>query len=198
VERKDETRELLEAMPLMRLVPVAGHTVSQRVGRILGDQDGLTGSSAGVLMALGLGGGAGPGLGVAGRATHADLARRCMITPATVTGVVNTLVKAGYVRRERDEADRRVVWLVATESGWARVRQIGRELYSLAAPVMESLPKDEELVVRRFLTRVILHYLCPEDWESPGQDTAPPGDTAPTSTPLSPAESTTNESRHAA
>jgi DNA-binding MarR family transcriptional regulator len=197
VEGQDETRALLEAMPLMRLVPVAGHTVSRRVGRILGDQDGLTGGSAGVLMALGLGGGAGPGLAVAGRATHADLARRCMITPATVTGVVNTLVKAGYVRRERDEADRRVVWLVLTDAGWVRVRQIGRELHGLAAPVMETLPRDEELVVRRFLTRVILHYTCPEDWESAGRDVAPPDKAAP-GEETGPAETMTNEARHAA
>jgi DNA-binding MarR family transcriptional regulator len=153
-------------MPLMRLVPLAGHAVSQRFSRIFGSQDGLTGSSAAVLTVLGFGGGRGPGFGIAGRATHADLARRCMITPATLTGVVNTLVKAGYVRRERDEDDRRVVWLVLTESGWERVRQIGGELRAFAAPIMGTLPHDEEMVVRRFLTQVILHYTCPADGES--------------------------------
>jgi len=147
----------------MRLVPLAGHAVSQRFSRIFGSQDGLTGSSAAVLSVLGFGGGRGPGLGIAGRATHADLARRCMITPATLTGVVNTLVKAGYVRRERDEDDRRVVWLVLTEPGWERVRQIAGELRDFAVPITGSLPRDEEMVVRRFLTQVILHYACPEE-----------------------------------
>jgi DNA-binding MarR family transcriptional regulator len=157
-------------MPLMRLVPLAGNAVSQRFGRVFGSQDGLTGSSAAVLSILGFGGGRGPGFGIAGRATHADLARRCMITPATLTGVVNTLVKAGYVRRERDDEDRRVVWLVLTESGWERVRDIAGELRAFAAPVMGSMPHDEEVVVRRFLTQVILHYTCAGDWEA---DTAP-------------------------
>src|SRR6266849_5468070 len=115
MERKDDTRQLVEAMPLMRLVPLAGHAVSQRFGR-------------------GFGGGRGLELGIAGRATHADLARRCMITPATLTGVVNTLVKAGYVVRERDETDRRVVWLVLTESGRERVRGIGDDIRAFAQP----------------------------------------------------------------
>src|SRR6266849_8508023 len=134
MERKDDTRQLVEAMPLMRLVPLAGHAVSQRFGRVFGSQDGLTGSSAAVLGALGFGGGRGLELGIAGRATHADLARRCMITPATLTGVVNTLVKAGYVVRERDETDRRVVWLVLTESGRERVRGIGDDIRAFAQP----------------------------------------------------------------
>lgn len=177
MERRDETRQLLETMPLMRLVPLAGHAVSQRFGRVFGSQDGLTGGSAAVLTALGFGGGRGLEFGIAGRATHADLARRCMITPATLTGVVNTLVKAGYVRRERDEDDRRVVWLVLTDTGWERVHRIGAEVRDFAAPVMGSLPHDEEMVVRRFLTQVILHYTCPADWESAKQEEEVAADT---------------------
>jgi DNA-binding MarR family transcriptional regulator len=175
VERRDEPVRLLEAMPLMRLVPIAGHAVSQYFGRVVGSQDGLSGSSATVLAALGFGAGGprGAQFTVAGRATHADLARRCMITPATLTGVVNTLVKAGYVRRERDGGDRRVVWLVLTEVGWERVRQIGVGLRALAEPITGSLSPEEEVVVRRFLTRVILRYNRPQDGESGERDASP-------------------------
>jgi DNA-binding MarR family transcriptional regulator len=184
VEEKDDLRRLLEAMPLMRLVPLAGHAVGLRFSRVLGGRDGLTSGSGAVLVALGFGGGRGLELGIAGRATHADLARRCMITPATLTGVVNTLVKAGYVRRERDEADRRVVWLVLTEAGWERVRQIGGDLREFAAPVLDALPPEESVVVRRFLTQVILHYSHAEGWECPSReaDTAEPRD-PPTTEP---------------
>ncbi len=173
MEDKDDLRRLLEAMPLMRLVPLAGHAVGLRFSRVLGGRDGLTSGSGAVLVALGFGGGRGLELGIAGRATHADLARRCMITPATLTGVVNTLVKAGYVRRERDEAYRRVVWLVLTEAGWERVRQIGGDLREFAAPVLAALPPEESVVVRRFLTQVILHYSHAEGWECPSREAAP-------------------------
>jgi DNA-binding MarR family transcriptional regulator len=125
VDRSEELRTNLAASPTMRLVPLAGHVVSQRFGRIFGSQDGLTASSAAVLGVLGWGAGRAFDMGTPGRATHAELARRCMITPATLTGVVNTLVRAGYLRRERDQNDRRVVWLVLTDAGAERVTEIG-------------------------------------------------------------------------
>jgi hypothetical protein len=77
------------------------------------------------------------------------------------------------VRRERDETDRRVVWLVLTEAGWERVHQIGGDLRDIAAPVLEALPHEESVVVRRFLTQVILHYSYSEGWECPTREAAP-------------------------
>src|SRR5262249_45382179 len=110
----------LSDAPLLRLVSLAGHMVSQRVGRVMNQQHGLTSSGAAVLSVLTWGVGRGLDTGTPGRATHAELAQRCFFTPATLTGVIDTLEKSGYVRRERDETDRRVVWLVLTDAGRER------------------------------------------------------------------------------
>ncbi|MBX6385926.1 MAG: MarR family transcriptional regulator [Microbispora sp.] len=44
-----------------------------------------------------------------GPMTAGELARRAGITTASVTGVIDRLEAAGYVRRERDDSDRRKV-----------------------------------------------------------------------------------------
>jgi len=44
-----------------------------------------------------------------GALTASELARRAGITTASVTGVIDRLEAVGYVRRERDDADRRKV-----------------------------------------------------------------------------------------
>jgi DNA-binding MarR family transcriptional regulator len=57
-----------------------------------------------------------------GALTPGELAAAVGLTSGAITGVVDRLESAGYVRREADASDRRKVRLVAVES---RVRQAG-------------------------------------------------------------------------
>jgi DNA-binding MarR family transcriptional regulator len=52
-----------------------------------------------------------------GRLTPSSLAAAADLSPATVTGMLDALVEAGLVERQRDETDRRVVWAVLTPAG---------------------------------------------------------------------------------
>jgi len=52
-----------------------------------------------------------------GRATMQELASQMAVTPATVTMMVKRLLAQGYVERERDERDWRLVWISPTERG---------------------------------------------------------------------------------
>jgi MarR family transcriptional regulator, organic hydroperoxide resistance regulator len=52
-----------------------------------------------------------------GRLSGRDLGRECDMLASTATGVVDRLEQHGYVRRVRDEEDRRVVWVQMTEAG---------------------------------------------------------------------------------
>jgi DNA-binding MarR family transcriptional regulator len=158
VDDQDELRAGLASAPLMRLVGLAGHVTSQRFGRLMGRQHGLSSSGAAVLAILGWGQGRGLDTGTPGRATHAELARRMWLSPATLTGVIDTLEKAGYVRRERDESDRRVVWLVVTEAGQERIRAIGRDARELFGETVAECDPDTEKIVRDFLIDVIVKY----------------------------------------
>ena len=57
-----------------------------------------------------------------------DVAARGGSSPGTLTSVVNTLVRDGYVERRSDEGDRRVVRLFVTDKG----RQVCEDYISLA------------------------------------------------------------------
>jgi DNA-binding MarR family transcriptional regulator len=58
-----------------------------------------------------------------GGATPGRLASATGLTTGAITGLIDRLEKAGFVRRQPDPADRRKVFLVASEDA---VREIGR------------------------------------------------------------------------
>jgi len=153
---EEQLRQSLTDSPLLRLVSLAGHVTSQRFGRVMGRQHGLSSTGAAVLAVLGWGQGRGLDKGTPGRATHAELARRMWIAPGTLTGVIDTLEKAGYVRRERDESDRRVVWLVLTKAGTERVHAIGRDAQELLQMPQAQCDPAKEKVIREFLIDLIV------------------------------------------
>ena len=84
-----------------------------------------------------------------------EVAARGWWTPGTVTSVVDTLVRDGYVERRREAADRRVVRLHITEAG----RQKVEEAIMLIGPKWQDAfgyvdPADEP-VIRKFLIETI-------------------------------------------
>jgi DNA-binding MarR family transcriptional regulator len=87
-----------------------------------------------------------------GRMTAGKLAELTGLTTGAITGVVDRLEKAGFVRRERDETDRRKVFIVPVEE---RMMEIGR-FYELMKRAMDKLCEgytDAELkVLLRYAT----------------------------------------------
>jgi DNA-binding MarR family transcriptional regulator len=87
-----------------------------------------------------------------------DVAARGGSSPGTLTSVVNTLVREGYVERRSDEGDRRVVRLFVTDKG----RQVCEDYIALAGPHWRDAfgfvdPADEP-VVRKFFVEMIGHF----------------------------------------
>ncbi len=81
-----------------------------------------------------------------GRASARDLGRDCHMLASTVTGVIDRLETAGHVRRERDDRDRRVVWVMLTDEGRALAErlpkffeQVGRSFAVLPARELEQM-----------------------------------------------------------
>src|ERR1700757_4395155 len=72
-------------------------------------------------------------LNLEGRMTAGRLAELTGLTTGAITGVVDRLEKAGFVRRERDESDRRKVFIAPVPE---RVMEIGR-FYQLMQRAME-------------------------------------------------------------
>jgi len=87
-----------------------------------------------------------------------DVAARGGSSPGTLTSVVNTLVREGYVERRSDDGDRRVVRLFVTDTG----RQVCQDYIALAGPHWRDAfgfvdPADEP-VIRKFFTDMIGHF----------------------------------------
>ena len=87
-----------------------------------------------------------------------EVATRGWWTPGTVTSVVDTLVRDGYVERRREPTDRRVVRLHLTNAG----RQKVEEAISLIGPRWQEAfgyvdPADEP-VIRKFLIDTIERF----------------------------------------
>jgi len=87
-----------------------------------------------------------------------DVAARGWSSPGTLTSVVNTLVREGYVERRRDPGDRRGVRLYVTGKG----RQISEDYLMRAGPQWRSAfdfvsPADEP-VIRKFFSDMIRQF----------------------------------------
>ena len=84
-----------------------------------------------------------------------EVAARGWSSPGTLTSVVNTLVRDGYVERRRDAGDRRVVRLYVTDKG----RQVCEDYYSLAGPhwreAFDFVDPADEPVIRKFFIDMI-------------------------------------------
>lgn len=145
----------LATAPLGRLVAMAGHLASERWTRYVSDSYGLSPAGAAILMAL----------SHDRKMTHGDLADVCYIRPATLTGVVDTLVRSGHVERKADEVDRRTVWVTLTRKGADVAAKVVRRVTGHSADGTERViraltsvdadPKHEA-IIRRFLIELIL------------------------------------------
>jgi DNA-binding MarR family transcriptional regulator len=87
-----------------------------------------------------------------------EAAARGGSSPGTLTAVVNTLARQGYVERRPDASDRRVIRLYVTDKGRAACEQytqaggpLWREAFDFVAP-------QDEVVVRRFFVDMISKF----------------------------------------
>jgi DNA-binding MarR family transcriptional regulator len=86
-----------------------------------------------------------------------ELADRAWSSPGTITSVVNTLVRDGYVERRPDAADRRVVRLYITDSGRALITHNVGQAAGRMRKAFDFVDGDDEAVVRRFFVEMIDH-----------------------------------------
>jgi len=71
------------------------------------------------------------------------LAERLRVTPPTVTGLVDRLVRMGVVRREEDSKDRRLVRNVLTDRGQEVLGEVEREGRAFLTELFERLSADQ-------------------------------------------------------
>ena len=86
-----------------------------------------------------------------------EAAERAWSSPGTVTAVVNTLVRDGFVERKPDETDRRIVRLYLTEQGRAVITYYVTQAAPRWRKAFDFVTEDDEAVVRRFFVQMIGH-----------------------------------------
>jgi DNA-binding MarR family transcriptional regulator len=110
--------------------------VLARLSRVLEAADaGLTVPQYRMLSALSEGG-----------QRSARLAERLAVRKPTVTALADGLIAAGYVARESEEGDRRIVRLSLTEAGQDALRRADAAYLARLEPLLAEVPDPERFV----------------------------------------------------
>ncbi|MDV3428619.1 MAG: MarR family winged helix-turn-helix transcriptional regulator [Bacillota bacterium] len=86
--------------------------------------------------------------------TMSEVARNLKITTGTLTIAINNLVNKGYVKRKRNEDDRRVVLVSLTQSGKVVFRIHKKFHDDMVKATLEGLNNDEQEVLINSLSKL--------------------------------------------
>lgn len=87
-----------------------------------------------------------------------SVARQQSVTTGTLTISMNSLVKKGYVKRERSEEDRRVVLVSLTEKGKRAYGQHKQFHDRLIREVVDGLNGQEQEILQRSLSNLMGYF----------------------------------------
>ena len=91
-------------------------------------------------------------------ATMSQLADQMNFPMSTATGIVDRLVKKGYLERSRNETDRRVVVTVLTEKGREFAEKIKSLVFTYAQRAFDALDEEERETAFRIIDKVIASF----------------------------------------
>ncbi|MBY0586082.1 MarR family transcriptional regulator [bacterium] len=114
-------------------------------------------------------------LGESGHSIMRALADQLSLAVNTVTTLVDNLEKRDFVRRLRDEQDRRLVWVQLTVEGQKAFAALQEERHRLCRALLGSLNEDEQeiyLVITRKIARQARSFVAGKP--TPKEDGASP------------------------
>ena len=89
-------------------------------------------------------------LNLEGRMTAGRLAELTGLTTGAITGVIDRLEKDGYVRRERDDSDRRKVFIAVVPETTARIGRLYVPMQQSMQKLWSRYSEEELLLLLRF------------------------------------------------
>ena len=72
-----------------------------------------------------------------------EIAQRCGLTPASVSELVDSLERDGFVRRSEDRSDRRVVVVEITARGRREIERVGELMTAPVAKIIAGLSAEK-------------------------------------------------------
>lgn len=120
-----------------------------------------------------------------GPMTATAISREVHVSASTVVGILDRLEDKGLIERERGRADRRIVFITATDAGRKLAHETPSPLQQKLAEALQALPELEQATITLSLERVVDlmesdQHLAPVADESPMLD-MPTGGVAPES-----------------
>ncbi|MDV3293197.1 MAG: MarR family transcriptional regulator [Nitrososphaerales archaeon] len=91
------------------------------------------------------------------------LSEHMLVAPANVTGLVNRMERKGYLRRRRDQKDRRLYVIEPTESGSRIFRHISGRFRQYVGKLGSDLTPSELAVTLRALEKVRMRVEAPTE-----------------------------------
>ncbi|MCX5694917.1 MAG: MarR family transcriptional regulator [Candidatus Omnitrophica bacterium] len=83
-----------------------------------------------------------------------DLAKLMKVTTAATTGIVQRLVLLGYVQREYDQNDRRIIRVKLSVKGAELLKKINQQRMHLVTKIFNQISEDDRGEYLRILTQV--------------------------------------------
>lgn len=132
------------SLPLGRLLSVAGSLLAERWRQVT-ERNEISVAYTVVLFELV----AEDGL------SHREVARRCWLSPATVTATADRMERDGLVERVRNPHDRRVVRLFLSDAGAEYAERAGKVLREQFGAFFPRTTAADEGVIRRYLGEMV-------------------------------------------
>jgi DNA-binding MarR family transcriptional regulator len=123
------------------------YTETRRRMKSLASSHGLTGPQWTVLGAL----------AASGDLSLSALSEQIRAKNSTVTGIVDRMVREGWVSRVRSVRDRRVIHIRLTSKGQDLARLVSRETPALLRTALGGLGPEEFAALRRVLGKLVDH-----------------------------------------
>lgn len=74
---------------------------------------------------------------------------------STATGIVDRLVKSGYIERDRSETDRRIVVLTLTDSGSQIIKDFKNTISKYLEVILGSLSEEEKQSLLKIVSKIM-------------------------------------------
>lgn len=88
-----------------------------------------------------------------------DIAVGCQIEPASVTSIILTMEKRGFIRRENKDNDRRALYVYLTESGKDIALRVRETMLELENEALEGFTDEEKESFLKLLKKVNNNFI---------------------------------------
>jgi DNA-binding MarR family transcriptional regulator len=92
-----------------------------------------------------------------------EIAQRCGLTPASVSELVDSLERDGFVRRSEDRNDRRVVVVEITARGRREIERVGELMTAPVAKIISSLSAEKRARLAAALADLQEAFAAPKE-----------------------------------